>query len=156
MNANASATVHPAAAASRFWVLGDQLSIRGNLEGTTLNVVDVVVPPGGGTPPHSHPSPEIFRILDGTIRIWSVVDGRPTEMDAGAGDVVTIAAHAPHGYRNVSGAPVSLMAVVDEQTMGFFRAAATDEAPEGPPTADVIGQIMKLSADHGITILTAP
>lgn len=155
MNSNASATVHTAAATNTFWVLGDQVSIRGNLEGTPLNIVDVMVPPGSGTPPHFHASAEIFRILEGSVRIWRMVDGKPDETDAKAGDVVTIAANAPHGYQNVSGAPARMMAIVDDQMLGFFLAAASTDAPSGPPTADAIGRIMSLTASHGISMLDA-
>ncbi len=155
MTVTASTKVRPASASSSFWVLGDQLSIRGNVDGTPLNVVDVTVLPGSGTPPHSHASAEIFRILEGTIRIWSMVDGAPIETDATAGDVVTIAPHAPHGYRNATTEPAKLMAIVDDQMVAFFRDAASDQAPEGPPTPEVIGRIMALTARHGITMLDA-
>ena len=102
MNNNSSAKVHPTAAADTFWVMGDKVAKRGKLEGTEFNVVDVLIPPGSGTPPHTHASPEIFRILEGTVRIWSMVGGTPVETDAVPGDVVTIPAHAPHAYQNVS------------------------------------------------------
>ena len=155
MTVTAQTTIHPTAAASSFWVLGDQLSIRGNVSGTPLNIVDVTVPPGSGTPPHSHASAEIFRILEGTIRIWSLVDGAPVETDATAGDVVTIAPHAPHGYRNATSEPARLMAIVDDQMVAFFRDAASDQPLEGPPTPELIGRITGLTARHGITMLDA-
>ncbi|MER9879111.1 cupin domain-containing protein [Mesorhizobium sp. M0118] len=63
------ATVHPADSVQGFWVMGDQVAVRAKLAGTALNVIDVTVPPGSGTPPHTHPSAEIFRILEGTLTI---------------------------------------------------------------------------------------
>ena len=153
MNNNSSAKVHPTAAADTFWVMGDKVAKRGKLEGTEFNVVDVLIPPGSGTPPHTHASPEIFRILEGTVRIWSMVGGTPVETDAVPGDVVTIPAHAPHAYQNVSPVPALLMSIVDDHMVRFFEAAASSEAPKGPPTPEAIGRIMSLTASHGISIL---
>jgi quercetin dioxygenase-like cupin family protein len=153
MNTENSAKVHPLAGACTFWVIGDQVRKRGKLDGTALNVIDVVVPPGSGTPPHTHASPEIFRILEGTVRIWTIVGGTPVETDAAAGDVVTISAHAPHAYQNVSPVPAVMMSIVDDGMIAFFDAAASVEAPNGPPTPETIGRIMSLAASHGIEIL---
>ncbi|TCV72649.1 cupin domain-containing protein [Neorhizobium sp. S3-V5DH] len=155
MNDNFSARVHPAASAGVFWVMGDQVMKRGKLEGTGFNVIDVLVPPGSGTPPHMHASPEIFRILEGTLTIWSMVEGGPAEVEAVAGDVVTIPAHAPHAYRNSSSEPAIMMAIVDDGMMGFFEAAASHEPPAGPPTPEVIERTMALTETHGIHILQA-
>lgn len=155
MNDNFSAKVHPAASAGKMWVMGDEVMKRGRLEGTGFNVIDVAVPPGSGTPPHTHASPEIFRILQGTVTIWALIDGKPTETEAGPGDVVTIPAHAPHAYRNASQAPALMMSVVDDRMMEFFEAAASHEPPAGPPTPEAIGRIMALTETYGIHILAA-
>ncbi|MBW9053939.1 cupin domain-containing protein [Rhizobium mesosinicum] len=155
MNTNSSAEVHPLAAADTFWVMGDQVRKRGKLEGTAFNVIDVIVPSGSGTPPHTHASPEIFRILEGTVRIWSMAGGKPVETNAAAGDVVTIPAHAPHAYQNVGPVQAIMMAIVDDDMIAFFEAAASNEAPKGPPTPEAIGRIMSLTASHGIKILQA-
>lgn len=155
MNDNHSAKVHPAASAGKFWVMGDEIMKRGKLEGTGFNVIDVMVPPGSGTPPHSHASPEIFRILQGTMTIWSLIDGQPAEIEAVPGDVVTIPAHAQHAYRNASSAPALMMSIVDDRMMEFFEAAASDEPPAGPPTPEAIERIMALTVTHGIHILQA-
>ncbi|MBO9628954.1 MAG: cupin domain-containing protein [Shinella sp.] len=155
MNTNISATVHPLKEAESFWVMGDRVAKRGKLEGTAFNVIDVIVPPGSGTPPHTHASPEIFRILEGSVRIWSMVNGVDGETEAFPGDVVMIPAHAPHGYRNTGAAPALMMSIVDDRMMGFFEAAAASEAPSGPPTPEMIGRVMSLTATHGINILQA-
>jgi len=155
MNSNSSAKVHPLATADTFWVMGDQVRKRGKLEGTAFNVIDVIIPSGSGTPPHTHASTEIFRILEGTVRIWSMIGGKPVETDAVAGDVVTIPAHAPHAYQNISPVPAVMMSIVDDDMIAFFEAAASNEAPKGPPTPEAIGRIMSLTATHGINILQA-
>ena len=84
-----------------------------------------------------------------------MVDGKPVETDAVAGDVVTIPAHAPHAYQNASPVQAVMMSIVDDEMIAFFEAAASNEAPKGPPTPEAIGRIMSLTASHGINILQA-
>lgn len=148
-------TIHPAISAPSFWVMGDQVSMRAKLGGTALNVIDVTVPPGSYTPPHTHPSAEIFRVLHGTLTIWTVIDGEPCEHEAGPGDVVTIPASAPHGYRNAGSGPVIFTAIVDDEMIAFFEEAASKNAPSGPPTDDMVDRITELTRRHGIRILQA-
>lgn len=148
-----SVAIHPASSAESFWVVGDKVSLRGQLAGTDLHVIDVEVPPGSGTPPHTHAYAEIFRVLQGTLRIWSLADGAPQEVDAGPGDVITIPAHAPHAYRNVGTEPAVFMAIVDGQAIRFFQAMASSEPVVGPPGPNVISRIMTVTAEHGVKML---
>jgi hypothetical protein len=48
-----------------------------------------------------------------------------------------------------------MMSIVDDEMIAFFEAAASNEAPKGPPTPEAIGRIMSLTASHGINILQA-
>lgn len=149
----ASVTTHRVAGAESFWVVGDKVSLRGQLAGTDLHVIDVEVPPGSGTPPHTHTYAEIFRVLKGTLRIWSLVNGAPQEIDAAPGDVITIPADAPHAYRNAGAEPALFTAIVDGQAIRFFRAMASNEPVIGPPSPDVINRIMAVTAEHGVKML---
>lgn len=149
----ASVTTHWVSSAESFWVVGDKVSLRGQLAGTDLHVIDVEVPPGSGTPPHAHSYAEIFRVLQGTLRIWSLVNGTPQEVDAAPGDVITIPAQAPHAYRNAGTEPAIFTAIVDGQAIRFFRAMASSEPVVGPPTPDVIKRIMAVTAEHSVTML---
>jgi quercetin dioxygenase-like cupin family protein len=145
---------HPISEAESFWVLGDQVSLRGSLPSLGLHVIDVTVPPGSGVPPPSHAPPEIFRVVEGRMIFAAVEDGATRETEAGAGDVVTVAPHAPHGYRNASDQPARMTVLLHEQMVGFFKAAASEKAPPpGPPPAEGIARIMKLAAEHGIVML---
>jgi quercetin dioxygenase-like cupin family protein len=149
-----AASIHPARETRSFWVMGDRVALRARLPGPNLWVVDVEVPPGSGVPPHSHASPEVFIVQDGVVRFWTNVGGVPQEVDAGPGDVLTVPAHAPHGYRNASGAAARFTGLVDDSMAAFFEAAARDvPPPPGPPPAEEIGRIMALAARSGITML---
>ena len=147
--------LHAKEYANGFWVAGDRVTVRAKLDGTTLNVIDVMVPPGSGTPPHAHRSAEIFRVLEGSLTIWSMVGGVAREHAAGPGDVVTIPANVPHGYRNASAKPALFTAIVEDQMIAFFTEAAAKEAPSGPPTAEMISRLVELTERHQIQLLQA-
>lgn len=155
MTREPTAAIHASENASDFWVAGDRVTVRAKLDGTTLNVIDIMVPPGSGTPPHTHRSVEIFRVLEGSLMIWAVIDGVSREHEAGPGDVVTIPSNAPHCYRNASAKPVLFTAIVEDQMVAFFKEAAAKDAPSGPPAAEMISRILKLAARHQIQLLQA-
>jgi len=153
VNDHPSTEVHNSGSGRTIQVLGEQVQVRAKLPGTPLNVVDVTVPPGSGTPLHSHASTEIYRILSGRLKISSLRGDVVTEFDAGAGDVVTMPAHAAHAYRNDGTTPVHFMAIVDDQMLAFFDEAAAIAAPAGPPSPELIGRVVALTAVHGIAML---
>lgn len=68
-------------------------------------LIDMLVPPGGGPPPHRHDFEEMFTILDGEIELTF----RSEVKRAGAGSTVNIPANAPHFFRNKSDRPARLL-----------------------------------------------
>lgn len=143
--------------ADALWVVRDRVRFMGELDGTDLAVLEVEVPPGSGTPPHVHDSPEIFRVLTGEIAFGRFDAGPPTEAVAGPGTVVTVPSAVPHNYRNAGSAPASMLVVVQRAMRDFFRDVGRREAPPaGPPTADEIGAMLAACARHGIRILGGP
>jgi len=68
-------------------------------------LVDMLVPPGGGPPPHRHDFEEMFTILDGEIELTF----RGKAHKASAGSTVNIPANAPHAFKNNSNKPARLL-----------------------------------------------
>jgi len=68
-------------------------------------LIEMLVPPGGGPPPHRHDFEEMFTVLEGEIRLTF----RGEEIAARAGQTVNIPANAPHAFRNVSDRPARLL-----------------------------------------------
>ena len=68
-------------------------------------LVDMLVPPGGGPPPHRHDFEEMFTILDGEIELTF----RGKAHKASAGSTVNIPANAPHAFKNNSDKPARLL-----------------------------------------------
>jgi quercetin dioxygenase-like cupin family protein len=61
-------------------------------------LIDMLVPPGGGPPPHRHDFEEMFTILEGEIEFTF----RGNAYTAKAGETINIPANAPHFLRNTS------------------------------------------------------
>ena len=136
MSDHQSTEIHVSGSGRTLQVLGEKVEVRAKLAGTRLNVVDVTVPPGAGTPLHSHASAEIYRILSGTLRISRQRGDVVDEVEAAAGDVVTMPANAAHAYRNAGTEPVHFMAIVDDHMLAFFDEASDLTVPAGPPSPE--------------------
>lgn len=143
--------------AESLWVVRDRIRFMGTVAGTTLGIVEVEVPPGSGTPPHVHESPEIFRVLSGAITFGRFGDGPPSMSTASAGTVVTVPSNVPHNYANQSTEPASMLVVVDQTMIAFFRDLGRPEVPPAAPPSDAeIAEVLAACGRHGISILGGP
>ena len=93
-------------------------------------LVDMVVPPGGGPPPHRHDFDEMFSVLEGEIELTF----RGQTHKAGAGTTVNIPANAFHNFKNVSDKPAHLlcMCVPPGQEEYFLAVADKIESRDAP------------------------
>ena len=82
-------------------VVGDTYTILVSGKDTAgrYSAIDMLVPPGGGPPPHRHDFEEMFTLLEGEIEF--TFRGAKTVVQAGT--TINIPANAPHFFRNVSG-----------------------------------------------------
>lgn len=141
--------------AKSFFVLGDKVERRARLTGNWLNIFDVTVEPGGRTPRHAHASPEVFRIIEGTLTIWRLTDTGPEEIQASAGDIVSIAPFMVHGYSNTGTVPAVFSAIVDRDMAEFIETEGVTERPQGSPSPETVARMRAAANAHGITILAA-
>lgn len=72
--------------------------LSGDQTGGRYCLIDMLVPPGGGPPPHRHDFEEMFSVLEGEIELTF----RGQTLKAGAGSTVNIPANAPHSFKNKS------------------------------------------------------
>lgn len=136
------------------FVLGDHVQRQARLEGTWLNIFDVTVPAGGGTPLHSHASPEVFRILEGSLKVQQMTDAGLVETEAKAGDIISIPGDVPHGYSNASDDAVVFSAIVDNDMAAYFEVA--DIGPVADSAPEAVAERFETAAHaHGIQILAA-
>jgi len=140
--------------AEDLWVVRDRVRFMGDVAGTDLTVLEVEVPPGSGTPPHQHESPEIFRVLVGELTFGTFGGGAPSQVVAGAGTVVTVPSRVPHNYLNAGPAAASMLVVVERSMAAFFRDVGRAATPPAtPPDGDEIARMLAACARHGITVL---
>jgi quercetin dioxygenase-like cupin family protein len=139
------------ATADYLWVVADRIRFLGGVPGSDLELVDIEVPAGSGTPPHTHASPELFYILDGELTVRQFGAGVPPKLArATAGTSVRIPPHVPHNYVNESGKPVRMLVLLEPSMIAFFREIGSVERPHGAPDFARIGAAMER---HGIEAL---
>jgi quercetin dioxygenase-like cupin family protein len=68
-------------------------------------LVDMLVPDGGGPPPHRHDFEEMFTLLEGELQFTF----RGKSHTVRAGSTINVPANAPHAFKNVSGATARML-----------------------------------------------
>jgi len=68
-------------------------------------LIDMLIPPGGGPPPHRHDFEEAFSVLEGQIEATF----RGQKSIVKAGETLHIPANAPHQFHNASNQPARLL-----------------------------------------------
>jgi quercetin dioxygenase-like cupin family protein len=106
-------------------VVGDTYTVLLSGEQTAgrFAMLDMLIPPGGGPPPHRHAFEESFRVLAGSIEVQ--LRDRPA-MRLGVGDSVNIPANAPHAFRNTAGEEARLLCTVAPAGLERFFAQFGD------------------------------
>jgi len=101
-------------------------------------LISMIIPAGGGPPPHRHDFEESFTLLDGEIEATF----RGAKSIVRAGETVNIPANAPHSFINSSGKTVKLLCICspagqDEyfQLVGVPVPTSTSTAPKLDPAA---------------------
>ena len=102
-------------------------------------LIDMLVPPGGGPPPHRHDFEEMFTLLEGEIEVTF----RGLISVVRAGETANIPANAPHQFRNASGRPARLLCLCspagqEEYFMAVGVPVANRTTP--PPKLDEASQ----------------
>src|SRR5689334_3200814 len=106
-------------------VVGDTYTVLLSGEQTDghFAMLDMLIPPGGGPPPHRHDFEECFRVLTGSIEV-QVRDLPPVRLEAG--DSANIPANAAHAFRNTADTPARLLCTVAPAGLERFFAEFGD------------------------------
>ncbi len=79
--------------------------VSGDDTGGRYCLIDMIVPDGGGPPPHRHDFEEMFTLLEGELEFTF----RGETSTLAQGRTVNIPANAPHAFKNISGKTVHLL-----------------------------------------------
>jgi quercetin dioxygenase-like cupin family protein len=110
-------------------------------------LIDMLVPDGGGPPPHRHDFEEMFTLLEGELEFTF----RGKTHTVRAGSTVNIPANAPHVFKNKSGKTVHLLCMCTPAgqeelflAVGFPIDSRTSPPPK--PTPEEQAEKVKLLA----------
>jgi quercetin dioxygenase-like cupin family protein len=94
-------------------------------------LIDMLVPDGGGPPPHRHDFEEMFTLLEGELAFTF----RGETMTVAAPATVNIPANAPHVFKNVSGKTVHMLCMCTPAGIDEFFLAVSDrvDSRSSPP-----------------------
>src|SRR3954471_23856602 len=89
-------------------VVGDTYTVLLSGEQTAgrFALIDMLIPAGGGPPPHRHDFEECFHVLEGSVEIK--LRGGPA-VRLWAGETVNIPSNAPHAFRNAGDVPARML-----------------------------------------------
>lgn len=113
-------------------VVGDTYTVLVSGEQTAgrYTLIDMLIPPGGGPPPHRHDFEEMFTILEGEIELTF----RGETTTARSGETVNIPANASHQFQNKSGGTVRLLCLCAPAGQEeFFREVGVPVATRTTP-----------------------
>ena len=94
----------------------------------------MLVPQGGGPPPHRHDFEEMFTVLEGEIEV--TFRGEQTRVRAG--ETVNVPANAPHRFTNAASTPARLLCMCSPAGQEEFFVEIGDPVPSRtspPPTS---------------------
>ena len=96
-----------------------------------FTLIEMLVPPGGGPPPHRHDFDETFSVLEGAIEVTF----RDQKITLAAGQAANIPANAPHSFVNVSKGTARLHCTTAPAGQDEFFKAVGDAVPSrnSPP-----------------------
>jgi quercetin dioxygenase-like cupin family protein len=105
--------------------------LSGHQTGGRYCVIDLLIPPGAGPPPHRHDYEEMFTVLEGEITLFF----RDQTYQAGAGTTVNVPANAPHHFRNNSDKVLHLLCMCPPPGLEDYFMTVADKLPSrtSPP-----------------------
>jgi quercetin dioxygenase-like cupin family protein len=118
-------------------------------------LIEAIVPPGGGPPPHVHSREEEgFYILEGEITF--TINGE--RVVATAGMFANMPVGIPHSFKNESNRPAKMLISVApaglEKMFFEFGVPLAEGATAGlPPTKEEIEKLLAVAPKYGIELL---
>ena len=151
---------------SAYRILGELITFKVTSADTggAFSVGELISPPGGGPPLHTHPAAEVFIIQEGAFEFSGLEQEEIFTIRATPGDIVYIPGGAPHGYKTVSPTPGKALGILVpggemERFFAEVGTPVTDQrgatAPAGPPSTEEIARHLIIAARHGIVFLPA-
>lgn len=137
------------AALTHLAVIGDTYTVLVSSRDTAGRycLIDMLIPAGGGPPPHRHDFDEMFHVLDGTVEVTV----RDSTSRATTGQTVNIPANAPHRFQNIGDGTLRLLCLaapggLDEYFEHFGDPVPTRTSPAPQLTEAELGERLTRAA----------
>ncbi|MGW0465450.1 cupin domain-containing protein [Streptomyces sp. NPDC003027] len=117
------------------WVFGDHYTIKADKENThgSLGLIEALVPPGGGPPPHiHHDSDEAFYLIEGELEI----SNEKQRQIVGEGAFVFVPRGKTHAFKNVGDKPCKMLIIFTPAGFERFFTELGVAAEEGVPAPE--------------------
>jgi quercetin dioxygenase-like cupin family protein len=145
-------------------VVGDTYTVLLGGEQTAgrFALIDMLIPPGGGPPPHRHDFEECFHVLEGAVEV-TLRDDPPVRLEAGG--TVNIPANAPHAFHNAADVPARLLCTAAPAGLERFFAEFGDRVDgrtSAPPElsdeerAERLRRAAAAAPGYGVELLPPP
>ena len=121
-------------------------------------LIDMLVPPGGGPPPHRHDFEEMFSVLEGEIEATF----RGSKSIVKVGQTINIPANAPHSFKNISNQTARLLCLCSPAGQELFFLEVGDSVPtrtspapklSEPDQAERIKKVVALASKYRTELL---
>lgn len=119
--------------------------------GASYCVMIGTVPPGISVPLHSHPDPESFYLISGTLEVLSQQGDDFKWREVEPGEFVHEPSGVKHAWRNSSSEPAVVLITTTAKLGGFFQEIGRPidpGAPTTPPTPDDFQRLVRVAAKY--------
>jgi len=138
-----------------FWMLGGLYEVRVSSEETNgaMTVMEMLIPPGFGPPPHTHPGSETVAVLEGTLTYHIAGD----KFDGKPGSVFHIAKDVTENFEPTGTENLRVLVTYAPGGIENFFAEAGEPAPRHelpPPMTEPpdLERITEIGRRHGMNI----
>jgi quercetin dioxygenase-like cupin family protein len=117
-------------------------------------MLETLIPPGGGVPPHQHVDQEAFYVVEGTLEVARLGREGLEWFPATAGDSIHVPSNEIHGFRNAGSTNARTLVTATAGLAAFFAEAGIPippgtPPPVGPPSAADVERVLTIARRHG-------
>jgi quercetin dioxygenase-like cupin family protein len=138
----------------RFAIRGGIYTIKATAEDTggTYALVEMLIPPQGGPPPHMHSREiESFYILEGSLSFWL----SDRKLSGSAGSLIIAPPGLTHTFKNEEDAPARVLLLITPAGLEKFFQEVGIPIKEGspvsePPSSENLEQVVTTASKYGV------
>jgi quercetin dioxygenase-like cupin family protein len=117
-------------------------------------MLEAVIPPGAGVPPHQHVDQEAFYIVEGALEAVRLGPAGLEWFPVSAGDSIHVPGNEIHGFRNAGTTNARTLVTATAGLAAFIAEAGIPippgtSLPAGPPSAADVERVLTIARKYG-------